>query len=204
MRVDFPKMEVEMAEVKKNGEGAFQRLVELFKASEDRLLPFDFGVLQVAMMIAAVDGEVKADEVAAFKRLARKCRGWTGPAAVKALSAALHAAGYIVVESRLVKERALLAAFVREARALLPRDFVKTPVANIRRAFVMWLLMTWADRRASIVERKAILALRKSLGLEKVVTDRFIREVEKDILLLADARTVPEGTTMLGAFVDLA
>lgn len=195
---------VEMADERKDGDGAFQRLVELFKASEGRLRPFDFGVLEVAMMVAAMDGEVKADEVSAFKRLARKCRGWTGPAAVKALSAALHAAGYLVVESRLVKERALLSAFVREAVAALPRDFVKSPVANIRRAFVMWLLMSWADRKVALVERKAILALRKALGLEEVVTDRFLIEVEKDILLLADARTASEGSTLIGAFVDLA
>ena len=193
-----------MAETRNNGEGAFQRLLALFRASDDRLPPFDFGVLEVAMMVAAMDGEVKADEVAAFKRLARKCRGWSGPAAVKALSAALHAAGYLVIESGLVKERALLAAFVREAVAALPRDFAKSSVANVRRAFVMWLLMSWADRRVMLVERKAILALRKALGLEEVVSDRFLIEVEKDILLLADARTAGEGSTLIGAFVDLA
>lgn len=190
---------------KKNAESAFERLLSLFRPSltEERLPPLEFGILQVAMMIAAMDGQVSDVEVAAFKRLARKCRGWTPRGTVNALSAALHSAGYLVVEAGLVKEQALLAAFVREACEALPEDFKKRPVFIIRRAFVTWVLMSWADRRFRVVERKAILALRKRLGLEKVVTDSFLREVERDVLLLTDSRTVERGVTLIGAFVDL-
>lgn len=191
-----------MSETRKKEEGAFQRLMDLFRPKDD-LPPFEFGVLEVAMMVAATDGEVEKDEVAAFKRLARKCRGWTSRGTVKALSAALHSAGYLVVVSGLVKERALLAAFVHESCMVLPDDFASLPVSDIRRAFVMWVLMSFADRKFSVVERKAILALRKQLGLDEVVTDSFLREVERDILLLADTQTISKGISLIGAFIDL-
>ena len=190
---------------RKNEEGAFRRLLELFGAAPEQRLPeLEFGILQVAMMIAALDGEVSKFEVSAFKRIARKCRGWTARGAVDALSAALHSAGYLVVESRLVRERALIAAFVREACAALPKDFSERPVADIRRAFVVWVLMSWADVRFSVVERKAILELRKRLGVEESVTDGFLREVEKAVLLFADSGTADKGMSLLGAFIDLA
>ena len=182
------------------------RLLKLFlprRSAKDDFRPLDFGMLQVAMMLAAMDGTVIELEIGVFGKLARKCRGWTAEAAEEALEVGLHAAGYLMIQSHRLTERHLIKAFVDEAMKVLSGAFVAGSVIDKRRAFVMWIAMACCDRRFAVVERKAVLALRRRLGLEKVVTDRFLREVEDQFRRLGHEDTVVEAVRTLGSFLDL-
>ncbi len=115
----------------------------------------DFGILRVAMMIAALDGKILPQEFAAFRKLSKNCK--VSVVEGGALwDAALHSAGYILVQSGILTARQLALAFVREAKLALPDTFVKTSSNNIRRAFVMWISMGMSDGDFSGVERKCV------------------------------------------------
>ena len=47
-------------------------------AGKNRFGKEDFVLLKTALMLAAVDGVVGADEVGRFRELASKCRGYNG------------------------------------------------------------------------------------------------------------------------------
>lgn len=130
----------------------------------DRFGKADFGVLQVAMMISALDGNVQDDELAAFDRLAKKCVGYTPESAAAALDAGLRAAGYLTLQAKRLKEKDLVAKFVDEAVAAMPEGFAIGRPEPVRRAFVMWTAMAMSDGDYSAVERKAITALLKRIG----------------------------------------
>ena len=92
----------------------------------------DFGVLKVAFMVAALDGEVTDAEYRAFDALAKKCRGYTPKAAEKALDEAMRSAGYLMLLSKRAKDDDLVKAFVAEAQAALPSGFPPTCVITSR------------------------------------------------------------------------
>ena len=164
----------------------------------------DYGILKVSMMIAAIDGKVLEREIATLRRLARRCVGWTEESCAAALKDALHSAGYILLQSGRLKEKALIAEFVEEAKRVLPDSFAKSPKGKIRRAFVMWTAMAMSDLRYSLVERKTLLSLRKALGLEKIVTDEYLRETVRMFVRLTDESTVTEAASMLKTFIAVA
>ena len=128
----------------------------------------DFGVLKVAFMVAALDGEVTDAEYKAFDALAKKCRGYTPKAAETALDEAMRSAGYLMLLSKRAKDEALVKAFVAEAQAALPMGFAYLSVEDVRRAVVTWIAMGMSDGDYSVRERKCIEALRKLFAELKV------------------------------------
>ena len=128
----------------------------------------DFGVLKVAFMVAALDGEVTDAEYGAFEALAKKCRGSTPKAAAKALDEAMRSAGYLMLLGRRAKDSGLVAAFIREAEAALPDGFAYFSVEDVRRAIVTWIAMGMSDGDYSAREKKCIEALRKHFAELKV------------------------------------
>ena len=128
----------------------------------------DFGVLKVAFMVAALDGEVTDAEYKALEALAKKCRGYTPKAAAKALDEAMRSAGYLMLFGRRAKDAALVEAFVREAQAALPNGFAYFSVEDVRRAVVTWIAMGMSDGDYSTREKKCIEALRKHFAKLKV------------------------------------
>lgn len=147
----------------------------------DRFSRVDFGILQVAMMISALDGDVREDELAAFGKLAKKCVGYTEASAAKAFRAGLHAAGYLELQAHRLNEKPLIAEFVAEAEAVLPDGFVTGRAEPVRRAFVMWLAMAMSDGDYSPVERKAITALLKRFGEIMAERDEQERSMWREI-----------------------
>lgn len=121
----------------------------------------DSAVLRVAMLVSALDGNVTDDELKAFGKLAKKCRGYTAASAKAVFDSGLRSAGYIELLARFADERTLLSAFAEEVFLALPARFHVGSDREIRRAFVMWLAMAMADGDYSPVERKAIGALTK-------------------------------------------
>lgn len=131
-------------------------------AGSPKLSRLDFGILKVAMMVAALDGEVQASEIETFGNLAKKCRGYTSKTAKEAQREAFRSAGYLMLLAKTVSERELLAAFVDEALLAMPSGFLNGSLEDVRRAFVMWTAMGMGDGDFSSVERNAILALKKT------------------------------------------
>ena len=144
----------------------------------------DFGVLKVAFMVAALDGEVTDAEYKAFDALAKKCRGYTAEAAETALDEAMRSAGYLMLLSKRAKEDALVKAFLTEAQAALPMGFAYFSADDVRRAIVTWIAMGMSDGDYSAREKACIEALRKLFAELKVMR---IQSEEEQWLSLAPA-----------------
>ena len=129
----------------------------------------DFGVLKVAFMVAALDGEVADAEYKAFDALAKKCRGYTAKAAETALDEAMRSAGYLMLLSRRAKEAALVKAFIAEAQSALPMGFAYFSAEDVRRAIVTWTAMGMSDGDYSAREKACVEALRKLFAELKVM-----------------------------------
>ena len=126
------------------------------KEDDSELGKVDFGVLTVAMMIAALDGTIQPDEFKAFSRLAEKCRVSKGEKAAR-YNAALHSAGYMLLLARSgMSKRALSLVFLDEAERVLPMGFAGGKAEDVRRALVLWVTMGLSDGEFSGVEREAI------------------------------------------------
>ena len=140
----------------------------------------DLGVIKVAFMVAALDGEVSDAEYAAFDALAKKCRGYTPEAAAAALDEAMRSAGYLLLLSKRATDDALVKAFIREAEAALPDGFAYCSIQDIRQAVVSWIAMGLSDGDYSARERACIEALRKNFAELKVT-----RQKEDDLRWMA-------------------
>ena len=128
------------------------------KEDDSALGMVDFGVLTVAMMVAALDGTILSDELAAFRKLARQCRVGDGEKAAR-YEQALHSAGYVLLMSRSgISEKALTQAFLREAEKVLPTGFAGGKGEDIRRALVIWITMGLSDGQFSGIERTCVKA----------------------------------------------
>lgn len=124
----------------------------------------DAAVLKVAMMIAALDGNVTDAELKAFGRLAKKCRGYNAESAKTVFREGLKSAGYVELAARTLKDGELMKAFAGEVEGVLPSGFAFGEAKDIRRAFVMWMAMAMADGDYSASERKAIAFFAKSVS----------------------------------------
>ena len=118
----------------------------------------DFGVLTVAMMVAALDGTILPDELKAFNKLARQCRVGDGEKAA-CYEQALHSAGYVLLMSRSgISEKALTQVFLCEAEKVLPAGFAGGKGEDIRRALVLWITMGLSDGDFCGIERMCVTA----------------------------------------------
>ena len=160
----------------------------------------DFGVLKVAFMVAALDGEVTDAEYRALEALAKKCRGYTPKAAATALDEAMRSAGYLMLLGRRTKDAGLAAAFIREARAALPNGFAYFSIEDVRRAVVTWIAMGMSDGDYSAREKKCIEALRKHFAELKVSRAEAEEEQWRS---LAPAFQKAYASASRRAFVDL-
>jgi len=134
----------------------------------------DFAVLKVAMMISALDGEIRPQEFAAFRRLAEQCRA-TVIDGSRLWDEALRAAGYILVQARIKSDRQLALVFVREALEALPKSFTKSSREYVRRAYATWLTMAMADGEYAGVEKSCLTSLRAKLDEAADPGDAFIK-----------------------------
>ena len=131
----------------------------------------DLGVLKVAFMVAALDGEVSDAEYEAFSLMAKECPGYTEAGAAKALDEAMRSAGYLLLLSKRVDESVLVKAFLAEADAAMPDGFIDSSVEDVRRAVTTWVAMAMSDGDYSPRERACVEALRQRFAERKVVRD---------------------------------
>ena len=162
-----------------NKNGIIGRMKGLFAelTGKNRFEKEDFVLLKTALMLAAVDGEVAADEVGRFKELAQKCRGYNGESFDVLWEQALRSAGYLLIQSQFLERDELVAAFVKEAE----KDFVGTVILETReervRAFELLDRMAMADGDYSAVERAAIAALAQKVktARDEAIAERYSR-----------------------------
>lgn len=128
----------------------------------------DYGIVKVALMVAALDGEVSDDGMKAVDAMLKKCRGYTAKAAAQVLDEAMRSAGYLMLLGKRAKEAELVKAFVAEAKAALPEGFAYLSVEEVRRAVVAWIALGMSDGDYSAREKKCIEALRKHFAELKV------------------------------------
>lgn len=131
----------------------------------------DYGIVKVAFMVAALDGEVSDGELTALDALLKKCRGYSQKTAAKVMDEAMRSAGYLLFLGRRAKESTLLRAFLAEAGAALPDGFAFLSVEEIRRAVVTWMALGMSDGDYSTREKKCIEALCKRLAEFKIIRD---------------------------------
>lgn len=129
----------------------------------------DVGVLKVAFMIAALDGRITDEEYAAFDEIARGCRGYTRENAEATLRAAMRSAGYLLLLSTRVDDKAFAQAFIDEAMDVLPSDFPLCEIEDLTCAFDLWIEVAKSDNDYSPRERLCLESLKK-----------FIDEIRKD------------------------
>jgi len=131
------------------------------KTGDPKLAELDRGVLTVAMLVAALDGMVLPAEYTAFASLAKRFRGGTAKNVRVVLDKALQKAGYLMAMAQVgvYSEKERIAAFTRLATEALPRGFVEGSLADLRRAFALWVAMAVSDGAFSEVEHKALTAL---------------------------------------------
>lgn len=129
----------------------------------------DVGILRVAFMVAALDGEVTDEEYETFRKMALECRGADEKTADEAMAGAMRSAGYLMLLSKRVSEQSLVDAFIDEAEDALPSGFAAMPIDDIRRAVVTWIAMGMSDGEYSGRERVCIEALRRHFAELKVM-----------------------------------
>ena len=150
------------------------------KEDDSELGRVDFGVLTVAMMVAALDGVIQPDEFKAFSRLVEKCRVSKGEKAAR-YNAALHSAGYMLLLARSgMSKRALSLVFLDEAEHVLPMGFAGGKAEDIRRALVLWVTMGMSDGDFSGIECACIEAF--CARVAEIMQKR--RDCRKDCLWL--------------------
>lgn len=137
-------------------------------AGGNRIGKTDLGVLKVAFMVAALDGDVTESEYEVFDCLAKQCRGCTPENVARALDESMRSAGYLLLLSKRVSCEKLVEAFVREAKAALPEGFVDFELPDVRRAFALWIAMGMGDGDYSEREKVCIEALRQNFATMKV------------------------------------
>ncbi len=119
----------------------------------------DFGVLKTLLMLAAIDGEISAEEMVLFKDLAKKCTGYSGKSFTALWKDALHSAGYLVLQSRFMSKKELAAEFAREVEKDFVAEIAPASKADRERAFRRLETMASADGDYSEVERECVNAL---------------------------------------------
>ncbi len=135
----------------------------------------DRGILEVSLMVAAIDGAVLPSEFKAFLLLARKGFGYSQEAAEEALRRSMHSAGYVLMLANREKtQEGFVKAFIEEARAALPRGFAYMKTEDVRQAIVCWIAMAMSDGDYSARERACIEALRMRFAELKA------RRIEKE------------------------
>ena len=157
--------------------GLMNRIKDLFAGltGKNRFERLDFVLLKTALMLAAADGVVAADEIVRFKELAAKCRGYSGESFEALWDAALRSAGYLLLQSHLLGHDELVAAFVKEAAKDFVGEVILETAEERIRAFDFLDRMAMADGEYSEIERDCIVALVKKVtaAREKALAERY-------------------------------
>lgn len=185
-----------------NIESFLNTVTEFFRGNKEAdvaRVRLDRGVLDVAMMIAAIDGEILPAEIAAYNRLLADCRGMTKADIPAATSEMMRKMDFLAsLKQSGISDRECIVSFVREATAQLSESFSLSSAADRRRAIVFWTMMAFSDGDYSSLERAAVHAL-----VGQVATDlgsEFLAKVEDLVKGLSDPARQVQARSELEAF----
>lgn len=156
---------------------------------DPELAALDRGILQVALMVSGLDGTILPEEYQAFGEMAKRCRGATRKSIRSLYDDAIVKAGVIagMANAGIYSESDRIAAFVRMAAEALPKGFACGSMADLRRAFVLWIAMGVSDGAFTGFERQAVMALVRRFALMRAAsTKRFAALLEPDFVARAE------------------
>jgi len=159
------------------------------KRGDPELAALDRGILTVALMIAGLDGTILPDEFTAFVTMAKACRGASAKNTRALFDGAIVKAGQIaaMAQSGVYSEPERLAAFVRMADESLPKGFGSGSMADLRRAFALWIAMGVSDGAFSGFENRCVHALVRRFALLRAAKARkFVALIEPDFFAKAE------------------
>jgi len=118
------------------------------------------GILDVAMMIAALDGEVLPSERAAAGTIAGLFGDMTPEAREAAIGQSLENAELVIAERKTgVTDKQLVGFLILRAALVLPAGFVGRDASDVRFALILWLAMCLSDGSFDSVEKLAFWRL---------------------------------------------
>jgi len=153
------------------------------------LAELDRGILQVALMVSGLDGTILPVEYVVFGEIAKKCRGVTQKDIKALYGEAIEKAALLAEMARvsIYTESDRLSAFVRMTTLVLPKGFGCGSLADLRRAFVLWIAMGAADGAFTDIERKAIKTLARRYALQRAAkAKRFTTLLESGFFAKAE------------------
>ena len=157
----------------------FKRAVEtLFGSLGGRKFDqFDAGILTAMLMLAAVDGDISKDELDRFRELAEGCKGCNEKSFAELWDAALHSAGYLLLQTKLLSREELVETFVREAERPFVSQVMQEVAKDRERAFHHLECLAASDGDYSDIERACIGALveRVKQARDRAMAERFSR-----------------------------
>lgn len=128
----------------------------------------DFAIVRTLLLLAAVDGEVSADELDFFRSVMDGYRDNVNGMTRDALwRSALHGAGYLVLQARLLPREELVAEFVHEAEADFVGEVSLLSDGEREGAFDRLREIARADGELSEVESECLLALEQRIASER-------------------------------------
>ena len=146
-------------------------------AGKNRFDGLDFCTLKTMLMLAAVDGDISAEELARFKELSSSCRGYSDKSFAKLWEAALRSAGYLLLQTRFLPAEELTQSFVNEAARDFVDEVVLDDAKDRERAFANLEKMAMSDGDYSAIERHCIsaLAARVKEARDRAISERYSR-----------------------------
>ena len=152
----------------------------------------DIAIVLVAMMLAGLDGVVLPEEYVAFEDIFRLC-GCSPRKVNEVEERGLELAGYMVLQSQRLPDDELICTFVDRVERLLPGGFQKLHGEDLRKAFIMWMIMIMSDGRYLAVERRGIQALKEAFNkISCQISDAFLVKCENFAAKLLSAQKLYE------------
>lgn len=191
-------------QILKKAVSAFADVTLSERESDPKLAKMDRGILIVGLLVSALDGTILPEEYAAFEALAKKARGGSEENVRALFDAVLPEVGRLMIMAQvgIYSEEERLLAFLSAAKKVLPRDFAYGSMADLRRAFALWVTIGFSDGEFSPVEKSAVhalirrLAIARSMKTKKSATKEFL-QLEAD--LIARLEQTGSGASAAGA-----
>ena len=136
----------------------FRKEKKITMKSDKRERQKSYDVIQVAMMLAGLDGRVTPEEYVAFEDIFR-FYGCSDSELGGIFDRCLESAGYIVLQSQRLPSEELIVIFIDRARKVLSDHLPKFDAVDKRSAFMLWTIMAMSDSDYSSIERQGVIAL---------------------------------------------
>ena len=148
-----------------------------------------YSILEVAYMLASIDGVIREDEVGEFRATAKMLLGdrFESEEAILFFARMQSLSNTVVSLLKFYSSDDVTLKVLEIYTRTSVESIGKSTLGVIRRAFTFWVGMCCSDNEYAPIERKAIEALRNSVGILNpaalpALSDKFFAELECRIL----------------------